>query len=442
MKKAFSAVVSVVIVLCAMLSGCSVELRSIDSLMRPPHTATEAELKDSINKLLGNQISYRSPESGENHSAIILRDINGDETEEAIVFYVKNDDTSVVRMCVLTRSGEKWLLVSDFAGNGSGVLNVDFVDLNNDNDEEILVTWFLFDDKSQKMLSVYTADTDDQVLNVSTRISEPYSIMAVTDVYGAGNKQLIIAYSNSTRVTDRTTLKLIGVSEGDEILLINEMNLDSRILSLLSIASDIPSGSTTPRLYIDAQVSDGQCITQVLTWNTEQRKFLSLINDIAEPDMTLRSSNLLCKDIDDDGIIEIPLRKPMSESINSDTSLGYVLEWCEINNSKLVPQEYYVVNLIENYTLYYPKEWKDKIFVKSNISTRTWDFVDMNESVLFSIIACNFEDWDETDSGATEMLMMQNDTVYFCRITAAGEERRITAADLLEYFSININSQG
>ena len=66
----------------------------------------------------------------------------------------------------------------------------------------------------------------------------------------------------------------------------------------------------------------------------------------------------------------------------------------------------------------------------------------MNESVLFSIIACNFEDWDETDSGATEMLMMQNDTVYFCRITAAGEERRITAADLLEYFSININSQG
>ena len=170
MKKAFSAVVSVVIVLCAMLSGCSVELRSIDSLMRPPHTATEAELKDSINKLLGNQISYRSPESGENHSAIILRDINGDEAEEAIVFYVKNDDTSVVRMCVLTQSGEKWLLVSDFAGNGSGVLNVAFDDLNNDNDEEILVTWFLFDDKSQKMLSVYTADTDDQVLNVSARM--------------------------------------------------------------------------------------------------------------------------------------------------------------------------------------------------------------------------------------------------------------------------------
>ena len=442
MKKAFAAVVAAVIVLCAMLSGCSLELRSIDSLMRPPHTATEAELKNSINKLLGNQISYRSPESGENHSAIILRDINGDGTEEAIVFYVKNDDTSVVRMCVLTRSGDNWLLVSDFAGNGSGVLDVEFNDLNADNDEEILVTWFMFDDKSQKMLSVYTPDTDENILNVSARISEPYSIMAITDVYGAGNKQLLIAYSNITRVSDRTTLKLIGVSEGDEILLINEMNLDSRITSLSSIVYDLPSGNTTPRLYIDAQVSEGQNITQVLEWNTDQRKFVSLINDANEPDMTLRSSNLLCKDIDNDGIIEIPLRKPMSESINSDTSLGYVLEWCEIADSKLVPQEYYVVNLLENYTLYYPKEWKDKIFVKSDISARTWDFVDLNDEVLFSIVTCNFEDWDETRSDVTEMLMIQNETVYFCKITAAGKEKGITAGDLLEYFTLNINSQG
>lgn len=442
MKKAFAVLVAAVIVLCVMLSGCSVELRSIDSLMRPPHTATEAELKNSINKLLGNQISYRSPESGENHSAIILRDINGDGTEEAIVFYVKNDDTSVVRMCVLTQSNENWLLVSDFAGNGSGVLNVDFDDLNNDNDEEILVTWFLFEDKSQKMLSVYSSDIKDDTLKVSVRISEPYSIMAVTDVYGTGNKQLLIAYSNNTRVSDRTTLKLIGVSEGDEILLINEMNLDSRIVNLLSFSYDLPSGNTTPRLYIDAQISDGQNITQVLEWNTAQRKFVSLINDTDDPDMTLRSSNLLCKDIDADGIIEIPLRKPMSESINSDTSLGYVLEWCEVADSKLVPQEYYVVNLLENYTLYYPEEWKDKIFVKSNISTRIWDFVDLNEKLLFSIVACNFEDWDENSSVATEMLMIQNDTVYFCRITAEGEKKGITAADLLEYFTLNINPQG
>ncbi len=442
MKKAFAAVIAAVIVLCAMLSGCSVELRSIDSLMRPPHTATEAELKNSINKLLGNQISYRSPESGENHSAIILRDINGDETEEAIVFYVKNDDTSVVRMCVLTRSGENWLLVSDFAGNGSGVLDVEFNDLNDDNDDEILVTWFMFDDKSQKMLSVYTPDTDENVLNVSARISEPFSIMAITDVYGAGNKQLLIAYSNTNRVSERATLKLIGVSDGDEILLINEMILDSRIISLSAITSDVPLGNISPRLYIDAQISDTQSITQVLEWNSELRKFVSLINDTAEPDITLRSSNLLCKDIDGDGIIEIPLRKPMSESINSDTSLGYVLEWCEIADSKLVPQEYYVVNLLENYTLYYPKEWKDKVFVKSNISSRTWDFVDMKEEVLFSIVACNFEDWDENRSDVTEMLMMQNDTVYFCKITAAGEERGITAADLLKYFTLNINTQG
>ena len=89
-----------------------------------------------------------------------------------------------------------------------------------------------------------------------------------------------------------------------------------------------------------------------------------------------------------------------------------------------------------------PRGMAKDFFVKSNISSSTWDFVDMKEEVLFSIVACNFEDWDENRSDVTEMLMMQNDTVYFCKITAAGEERGITAADLLKYFTLNINTQG
>jgi hypothetical protein len=114
-------------------------------------------------------------------------------------------------------------------------------------------------------------------------------------------------------------------------------------------------------------------------------------------------------------------------------------------------QQSYIENILRNnkgkkvkiYTSFPDSnEWKDKIFVKSDISARTWDFVDLNDEVLFSIVTCNFEDWDETRSDVTEMLMIQNETVYFCKITAAGEEKGITAADLLEYFTLNINSQG
>ena len=217
MKKAFAAIIASALALGVMLSGCSVEIRSIDSLMRPPHTAMEAELQKSISALIGDEISYRSPESGEDHSAITIRDINRDGVNEAVVFYVKNDDASTVRMCVLTQSGKDWLLVSDFTGNGNGVLTVNFEDLNDDNDEEILVTWFIFNDKSQKKLSIYAADTQNNSLKVSSCISEPYNLMAVTDAYGDGEKQLLVAYSNITKEIDKNTLKLIGVSKDNEI---------------------------------------------------------------------------------------------------------------------------------------------------------------------------------------------------------------------------------
>lgn len=437
MKKTISVILLFVLIISIFMSGCSFEFRSIDALMRPPHTSMEGELKSSINKLLGNQISYRAPEKGGYHSAITMRDINGDGAEEAIVFYVNNDDASVARMCVLTKLNDDWALAGDFAGNGSGILEVEFADLNCDKDEEIMVTWFLFDDKSQKSLSVYTSSSVNESLTVSACISEPYNLMMIADVYSDGNKQILIANSNITRENKKSSVRLIGIDENDKVLMINETALDDRIISLSSLLSDIEPGKTAQRFFIDGIIADGQCITQVFTWDTEKSKFVSVINDKNNPDVTLRSSDLLCKDVDDDGVIEIPLKKAMSESINSDTSLGYLLVWCKAGRKGLVPCEYYVVNLLENYTLFYPQGWRNKIYVKSENDARKWHFVNTKDETLFTITAYSFADWDENSSDYTEVLMIQHDTVYCCTVTDTGVAADISAADLLNYFSLN-----
>lgn len=438
MKKITTAIVSVLLLVSVTLSGCSFELRSIESLMRPPHTLVESELKNSINKLLGNQISYRSPESGEYHSAITIRDINADGSDEAIVFYVNNNDVSAARMCVLTKSGEDWLLVSDFAGSGSGVLNVDFADLNSDGDEEIVVTWFLFDDKSQKVLSVFTSGFEQSHMTVSACISEPYNLMMLADVYDTNSKQILVAYRNSTRSSGGSTLRLIDINEKDEVMLLNEFVLDDRIISLSSMLYDYPTQDALPRFFIDAEISDGQCITQVVSWNPDSHKLESVLPVSDSPDLTLRSSDLLCRDVDGDGIVEIPLRKLMSESINSDTSLGYLLVWCKVTATGLVACEYYVVNLLENYTLYFPESWRNKVYVRSENALRTWCFVDTKDEPLFSISACEIDDWDSKNSGNTDMLLVQNNTVYYYTITQAGLDAGINSIDISTYFSLNI----
>lgn len=437
MKKITTAVVSVFILMSVLLGGCSFELRSIESLMRPPHTSVETELENSIKKLLGSQISYRSPESGEYHSAITIRDINADGSDEAIVFYVNNNDVSVVRMCVMTKSGEEWILASDFAGNGSGVLNVSFADLNSDGDDEIMVTWFLFDDKSQKVLSLYTCSKEQSALTVSACISEPYDLMLLADVYGTNSKQLLVAYHNVTRSLGATTLRLINISKNDEVMLLNEFLLDNRIVSLSSMLFDHPQGGSSPRFFIDADIAEGQCITQVVSWNPDSHKLEFVLNDSESPDLTLRSSDLICRDIDNDGIIEIPIRKLMSESINSDMSFGYLLAWCKVTEAGLQECEYFVVNLLENYMLYYPETWKDKVFVHSDNVARTWHFVNTDDEELFSISACDFDEWDNISSDATQMLYVQNNTVYYCSVTQKGSDAGVDSVDLSNYFSLN-----
>ncbi len=438
MKKHIAVLFAIALIIAAVFSGCSFELRSIDSLMRPPHTSMESELKSSINKLLGNQISYRTPESGENHSAITIRDINSDGIVEAIVFYVNNSDTTVVRMCVLTKQNEGWLLAGDFSGNGSGIYTVEFADLNGDKDEEIMATWFLFDDKSQKVLSVYTSAFEKDTLAVSACLSEPYNLMSVANLYSDNGKQLLIAYSNMTRDDKKSTLRLIGIDENDNVNLINETALDERIISLSSLLSDIEPDTATQRFFIDAMIADGQCITQVFRWNANAAKFVSVLNDEDDPDITLRSSELLCRDVDNDGVVEIPLKKAMSESVNSDTSLGYLLVWCKAGKNGLIPCEHYVVNLLENYTLYYPQSWKNKVFVKSENAQRKWHFVNEDDGVLFTISAHSFSDWDDNSSDNSEMIMVQNDTVYCCTVTDIGEQYEITVSDIASYFSLNI----
>ncbi len=438
MKRAVVLLLLTATVVSVLLSGCSLELRSIESLMRPPLNATERELEKSIQKLLGTHISYRSPQSGEYHSAITIRDINGDKTEDAVVFYVNNDDESAARMCVLTKADGEWNLVSDFAGNGSNVLALSFVDLNSDMHDEILVSWSLFDDRTQKMISVYSAKSDGRSLSVSACISEPYDVMTVADTCGNGNQQLLVAYSSFSKAAGKTTLKLLGVNENGQALLMNETKLDNRITKPVSILFDVSPESQMPRFFIDAQISDSQYITHILEWDSENKKFKSLINDIADPDITLRSASLISKDVDSDGLIEVPLRRPMAESKDGDVSFGYLLEWCAVRKEKLVPVEYFVVNLLENYSLYFPKEWKDKVFVNSVPEARKWRFIDKSGTELFSLNAYNFSDWDESSAYVTEMLMMQNETVYACVITDAGEEYGIKAVDLLKYFALNV----
>ncbi len=421
------------------LSGCSFEIRSIQNLMRPPLTATEEELEKSINSLLGNGISLRSPESGQHHSAITLHDLDGDDRSEAIIFYVNANDVSAVRMSVLKKAGGEWMLVSDFAGNGSGIYAIDFYDLNNDGCDDMLVSWYLFEDRVNKTLTVYSSSRKDGKINFSACATEPYNLLHVEDIFGTGEKQIILAYTDLAKESGRTHIRLMSLNSDNRVVLLSETKLDERIISLSSIKSDRPQELSSPRIYIDAEIPESKMITEILCWNKVGKNFKTVIpyNEKNYNYLTVRSNNLYSADIDEDGIIEIPLREPLAESKNGDTSLGYLIEWCSVNGAKLEPKLHFLVNLRENYRLFFPKKYIGRLFVRSDNSTGTWTFVTASNTELFRIEVYDLSEWDENSKNVTETLFINGDKVYACTVTEAGEEKGVKANDLVKYFSLN-----
>ncbi len=435
MKKIFSAVVAFCLLAC--LCGCSFEPKSIDSLMRPPQTATELELEKSINTILGNNISLRSPASGSYHSAITLHDLDADRNDEAIVFYVNNNDTSAVRMCVLKKNSEGWQLVSDFAGNGSGIYSIDFYDLNNDGGDDMLVSWYLFEDKINKTLTVYSSSRSGNEISFSACATEPYNLLCVEDVFSTGEKQIILGYTDSAKQTGKNHIRLMSLNSDNRVVLLSETRLDDAILSLSSIKTDRPNNGSGPRIFVDAIIPDSKMITEILVWNSSNNNFKPLLPSASSlsNSATARSNNLYSFDIDNDSLIEIPKREALKEK--GSTSVGYVLVWYSLENGKMVREHNYFVNIRDNYKLYVSDELFKKIYVRSDNENSTWDFVTSSGDTLFSIIVYDLNEWNNNKPNVTETLLINNDKVYACKITEKGKENGVSSADLVKYFSLN-----
>lgn len=428
----------VLVVLLFALSGCSLELKSIETLMRPPLTATEQELEKSIDTFLGNNISLRSPSSGSFHSAITLHDLDGDKNDEAIIFYVNNNDTAVVRMCVLKKNSSGWQLVSDFAGNGSGVYSVDFYDLNNDGGDDMLVSWYLFDDKVNKTLTVYSSSRKGNEINFSACATETYNMLCVADVFSTGGKQIILTYTDTARKSDKTHIRLMSLNSENRVVLVSETKLDDRIGSITSIKHDKQTGSESTRIFIDALLKDNKLISEILVWNSDENCFVPLISSTHQYYnlVTARSSNLYSYDIDGDGVIEIPKREPLAKHNSTDSSSGYMLVWYDYNNGVFFKERSYFVNIRDNYRVYVPDVLDGKIEVKTE-NNSDWCFIDDSGGRLFTVSVYKTDEWNNSRSENSVVLLTSSDKVYVCNSEKKLAEYGIEQLDIVKYFSLN-----
>lgn len=323
-----------VLIISFLFSGCnSFHFSSIEDLVSPVSPSGEnADIIEAVDNYCNAGYSIKIPSGGNYTTSFISRDIDSDGDNEAIAFYEPDDNIGTVVIAVIENKGDSWQVVSELEGAGEDVNAVEFSDLNNDGNEEIIVCWSVISNSTTSNLCVYSVN-DDLTLSL---IADPVTAgdFVCVDINDDSVNELLVFTFGST--TESPKALLYSFVDNKKSLL-GETKLDSTIISFSSISC--ASTDEGMSVYADA-IGDGGdiMITELLYWSDYYDSIISPFYSYSTGKTadTSRSNMITSRDVDDDGEVEIPLDKSVS-SLPSQISAQ---NWVSFQNTVLIHNAY------------------------------------------------------------------------------------------------------
>ena len=181
-----------IILLCTVLvlTGCSgmPSRNNITNLLSAPKfSQTESNIVEAIADHIGENITLRYSQSQGYSSPVQLIDIDGDENDEAIVFYYAPNKGTNIRMAVLSYSGERWNIVSDKEGLGTEVFYFDTAEFKQLENRQLLVG-YLSSNIDENFFVTYFTDSEKNIPDYVERCQD----IVVGDVNYDGYSDIIL----------------------------------------------------------------------------------------------------------------------------------------------------------------------------------------------------------------------------------------------------------
>ena len=371
---------------CAMslLSGCSfpmTENMQVEELLRAPRLSGDyGALQNALNEWLGESAQLKYPMQGDLLSPFLLQDLDGDGEQDAAVLYT-TAQTSNVCIAFLQRDADGvWTVRKSIEGLADTVDNVRLAQLQDGGAVQLVVGYLA--SQGDSYLAVYSYEHGE----VNAILEQSYEQYLVEDITGGGNEDLILM----------STLEDGGVQI--ELLTVDRDGMFQQV-AVMGLSADKFSGcaSVTAGLGADGKhylvldgwtgISGNHLATVLLRFDEESQQMVPA-DQITTGELynaSLRNvSNLVSRDLDGDGTVEIPTQPDEAGLLNMSQSrrMDFIV-WMDYTSPE--PEKSFgLLDEEMNCYIELPMEWEGNLLLTDSeeedaVELRT---VDENELVL------------------------------------------------------------
>lgn len=343
------------LLLTALCTGCMA--RSADGLYALPRQSDSYyDIQEAIDGVMTAGVSYAGPMTGSNQQAVQLADLDGDGQEEAIVF-LKTGGEKPMKAYIFDHREESYQNVAVIESDGSDFDAVEYVDLDGQPGQEILLGRRL---SGQILQSLGAYSYKDG--HLTELMSVNYSEFAVVDLDEDDCQDVFVLRMDSD---NRNGVAEIYRYDDGAMERTQEANLSPGALQIKRVISGYVAQGV-PAVFVASAYEDDAIITDIFAYVGQHFRNVAVSASSGISAQTIRSYGVYAEDIDEDGVIELPMPVALPAATAAEET-HWMIDWCSLstNGSKNVKMTTYH-NYAAGWYLVLPENWHDCLSVKES----------------------------------------------------------------------------
>lgn len=335
-----------------LLTGCVSQ--SAEELYALPKQPEEYyKLQNAIDRVLTADAVYAGPLTGSNQQAVQLADLDGDGTDEAIVFIKTTGERPLKAYIFDIGEDDVYENTGVIEGDGSAFDAVDYVQLDGKPGLEILLGRQLSEQITQSLCAYAYEDG-----RLTELMSTNYSEYTVVDLDGDDRRDVFVLRSSTEERGAVAELYRYGdgrMEPEPEVSLTEGAKQVKRMVTGY-VAQGVPA------VFVASAYGEDMIVTDIFAFAGKSFQNLTAGAATGLNAQTVRSYHVYATDIDEDGLIELPSMVALPSQSGETTY--WIIDWYNLtpdgeNKVKMTTFHTY----LDGWYLDVPDSWHDQLTV-------------------------------------------------------------------------------